>query len=167
MKLQIEDLADVEPGASTYSSAALQHQQKADAGVLPTQKGTADNNASPSSASPGARCGSGHEDEPTDLLEYQACVSAPQISPSVSPLTANVSGLQRTTPVYSADLPLPRLHGMLLVRGSNLILMGGIMELGSKEITLDDCWSLNLNRRFVATALTQNLIPQKANFSLR
>ncbi|KAL8433073.1 hypothetical protein Efla_006272 [Eimeria flavescens] len=49
--------------------------------------------------------------------------------------------------VFSAHMPLPRLHGMLLVRGSNLILMGGIMELGSKEVTLDDCWSLNLNKR--------------------
>ncbi|CDJ58470.1 kelch motif domain-containing protein, putative [Eimeria maxima] len=49
--------------------------------------------------------------------------------------------------VFSADVPLPRLHGMICMRGSTLILMGGLMELGSKEITLDDCWSLNLNKR--------------------
>lgn len=50
--------------------------------------------------------------------------------------------------VFSADVPLPRLHGMICMRGSTLILMGGLMELGSKEITLDDCWSLNLNKRW-------------------
>lgn len=146
VKLQLEDLVDVEPVALTCSPAALQHRQKDDSGC-PAQSGTADNSAGPSSAGSGARCGTGHEGEPTDLPEDQASVCVPQISPSVPTLAANVSGLKRTTPVYSADLPLPRLHGMLLVRGSNLILMGGIMELGSKEITLDDCWSLNLNKR--------------------
>lgn len=45
------------------------------------------------------------------------------------------------------ETPLPRLNAMLVTRGSDLIVYGGLVELGSKELTLDDCWSINLNTR--------------------
>lgn len=51
--------------------------------------------------------------------------------------------------VYRGDAPLPRLHGHLVVRGSSLLLYGGLIELDDKEVTLDDCWTLNLSKRQV------------------
>lgn len=45
------------------------------------------------------------------------------------------------------ETPLPRLNASLVMKGSELLIYGGIVELGKKELTLDDCWSINLNTR--------------------
>lgn len=34
-----------------------------------------------------------------------------------------------------------------LFRGNTLYIYGGVTELGDIEVTLDDCWSLDLNKR--------------------
>jgi len=33
------------------------------------------------------------------------------------------------------------------VRGHNLYIYGGILEVGDREITLDDCWTIDMHRR--------------------
>jgi hypothetical protein len=43
--------------------------------------------------------------------------------------------------------PSPRINPCLMIRGSTLYVYGGVTELGDVEITLDDCWSLDLNKR--------------------
>uniref|UniRef100_A0A0G4HTA0 DUF4110 domain-containing protein n=1 Tax=Chromera velia CCMP2878 TaxID=1169474 RepID=A0A0G4HTA0_9ALVE len=45
------------------------------------------------------------------------------------------------------DTPLPRINPQLLVRGNQLMVYGGLVEFGPREVTLDDCWSLDLNKR--------------------
>ena len=45
------------------------------------------------------------------------------------------------------EMPLPRIHAAVAVRGSTLYVYGGVLEVGAREVTLDDCWSLDLNRR--------------------
>jgi hypothetical protein len=43
--------------------------------------------------------------------------------------------------------PLPRINSCLLLRGHLLYLWGGILEVGDREVTLDDMWSLDLRKR--------------------
>eukprot|EP00903_Cladosiphon_okamuranus_P016175 g14926.t1 len=43
--------------------------------------------------------------------------------------------------------PLPRINPCLTVRGNTLYVYGGLLEVGDREFTLDDCWSLELNTR--------------------
>mmetsp|Transcript_16016 Transcript_16016/g.34847 ORF Transcript_16016/g.34847 Transcript_16016/m.34847 type:complete len:872 (-) Transcript_16016:57-2672(-) len=45
------------------------------------------------------------------------------------------------------EMPLPRIHAATAVRGSTLYVYGGLLEVGDREMTLDDCWSIDLNRR--------------------
>jgi hypothetical protein len=42
--------------------------------------------------------------------------------------------------------PCPRINPALIIRGSTLYVYGGVVEDGDREITLDDCWSLDLKR---------------------
>ncbi len=43
--------------------------------------------------------------------------------------------------------PLPRIKAQIVVRGNTLYLYGGILEVGDREVTLDDVWSLELQKR--------------------
>lgn len=45
------------------------------------------------------------------------------------------------------ETPLPRLNTCLAMKGNELLIYGGLVELGNKELTLDDCWTINLNTR--------------------
>ena len=45
------------------------------------------------------------------------------------------------------ETPLPRIHAAVVVRGSTLYVYGGLLEVGDREVTLDDCWSIDLNKR--------------------
>eukprot|EP01071_Lankesteria_metandrocarpae_P004830 Lankesteria_metandrocarpae@DN3712_c0_g1_i1.p1 len=47
----------------------------------------------------------------------------------------------------SVDKPLPRINANLFVKGPNLYIYGGLVEIGKKTLTLDDCWKINLNLR--------------------
>ncbi|KAF1336134.1 Protein containing repeated kelch motif, partial [Globisporangium splendens] len=46
----------------------------------------------------------------------------------------------------AAPAPCPRINPTLIIRGSTLYVYGGVVEDGDREITLDDCWSLDLKR---------------------
>ncbi|TMW64566.1 hypothetical protein Poli38472_011446 [Pythium oligandrum] len=45
-----------------------------------------------------------------------------------------------------APSPCPRINPALIIRGSTLYVYGGMVEDGDREITLDDCWALDLKR---------------------
>ncbi len=45
------------------------------------------------------------------------------------------------------NVPLPRINAQVVIRGNTLFIQGGILEVGEREVTLDDCWSIDLNRR--------------------
>ena len=47
----------------------------------------------------------------------------------------------------SRKKPLPRINSQIVVRGNTLFIYGGILEVGDREITLDDCWSIDLQKR--------------------
>jgi N-acetylneuraminic acid mutarotase len=43
--------------------------------------------------------------------------------------------------------PLPRINAAMIVRSNILYVYGGLLEVGDREITLDDCWSFDLRKR--------------------
>jgi Domain of unknown function (DUF4110)/Galactose oxidase, central domain len=43
--------------------------------------------------------------------------------------------------------PLPRIKACLFMSGSTLFVYGGILEVGDREVTLDDMWSIDLRRK--------------------
>ncbi|KAL9185020.1 hypothetical protein ACHAXT_002797 [Thalassiosira profunda] len=43
--------------------------------------------------------------------------------------------------------PLPRINCASVVRNNTLYIYGGVLEVGDREVTLDDCWSIDLNKR--------------------
>ena len=43
--------------------------------------------------------------------------------------------------------PLPRMNPCLLVNGHHMYVLGGILEVGDREITLDDFWAVDLRKR--------------------
>jgi N-acetylneuraminic acid mutarotase len=43
--------------------------------------------------------------------------------------------------------PLPRINSSVLIRGHTMYLLGGILEVGDREVTLDDMWALDLRKR--------------------
>ncbi|CAH0493667.1 unnamed protein product [Peronospora farinosa] len=46
----------------------------------------------------------------------------------------------------AAPAPCPRINPAVMIHGSTLYVYGGVVEDGDREITLDDCWSLDLKR---------------------
>ena len=54
--------------------------------------------------------------------------------------TGNPEAVSRTE-------PLPRINAGIVVRSNVLYVYGGLLEVGDREVTLDDCWSLNLRKQ--------------------
>eukprot|EP01033_Poteriospumella_lacustris_P005367 gene5367-3826_t len=43
--------------------------------------------------------------------------------------------------------PCARIHACAMMRGASLVIYGGVTEANDVEITLDDCWALDINKR--------------------
>ena len=43
--------------------------------------------------------------------------------------------------------PLPRINACIVIRSNVLYIYGGLLEVGDREVTLDDCWSFDLRKR--------------------
>eukprot|EP00522_Entomoneis_paludosa_P017396 CAMPEP_0172451008 /NCGR_PEP_ID=MMETSP1065-20121228/9181_1 /TAXON_ID=265537 /ORGANISM="Amphiprora paludosa, Strain CCMP125" /LENGTH=791 /DNA_ID=CAMNT_0013202889 /DNA_START=74 /DNA_END=2449 /DNA_ORIENTATION=- len=43
--------------------------------------------------------------------------------------------------------PLPRINSMLAINGTTLYVYGGLLEVGDREVTLDDLWAFDLRKR--------------------
>lgn len=70
------------------------------------------------------------------------------VATTVSPVTVTVKKPEELRNlIEDSQTPLPRLNALLGLSGNNLIVYGGLVELGKQEFTLDDCWSLNLTTR--------------------
>lgn len=49
--------------------------------------------------------------------------------------------------IENSSVPVPRINASLVIKGCSLLVYGGLTEIGDVEVTLDDCWSLDLNKR--------------------
>ncbi|KAL8434626.1 hypothetical protein ACSSS7_003024 [Eimeria intestinalis] len=145
VKMRIEDMTGGEAGAAESPVASV-HPRNLE---LPAAEIAGIQSDTGSTASCSPKCGGASG--ATELKEPSEASTAKEAALGItacnSPSPEQRSSHREVQRVFAADVPLPRLHGMLLVRGATLVLMGGIMELGSKEVTLDDCWTLNLNKR--------------------
>ncbi|RLO01966.1 hypothetical protein DYB28_012316, partial [Aphanomyces astaci] len=79
-----------------------------------------------------------HDDDHHDVVE--AVVLPPKGPAQVEPVP------QDKDEVAAVRMPLPRINPALIVRGNTFFVYGGVLEDGDREITLDDCWSLDLKR---------------------
>ncbi|KAF4318543.1 hypothetical protein JM18_006249 [Phytophthora kernoviae] len=61
----------------------------------------------------------------------------------------------------TAPAPCPRINPAVMIRGSTLYVYGGVVEDGDREITLDDCWSLDLKRLDEWTQLLPGTMSQQ------
>jgi hypothetical protein len=79
----------------------------------------------------------------------QIAVKAAQSTATQPALTPGAIVCQQNLSKYFLNRtePSPRINPCIMIRGSTLYVYGGVTELGDVEITLDDCWSLDLNKR--------------------
>merc|ERR1712161_116808 len=64
--------------------------------------------------------------------------------------SSSVMALNETTNVPESvqrQDPLPRINAATVVYGNVMYMLGGILEVGDREITLDDMWALDLRKR--------------------
>jgi Domain of unknown function (DUF4110)/Galactose oxidase, central domain len=57
--------------------------------------------------------------------------------------------------------PLPRMNARIVVRNHILYIFGGILEVGDREVTLDDCWALDLRKRTHWECLSEGTIDKQ------
>lgn len=82
-------------------------------------------------------------DEEEEFKEDETPISKMQTSSSVmivDPQTKSAQAVQR-------DEPLPRIKCGAIVNRHTLFIYGGLVEIGDREVTLDDMWSLDLRKR--------------------
>lgn len=57
--------------------------------------------------------------------------------------------------------PLPRINAALAVKNNTLYLYGGLLEVGDREVTLDDCWCIDLQKREEWTCIWRGTMHQQ------
>jgi N-acetylneuraminic acid mutarotase len=70
--------------------------------------------------------------------------------PSTAITSSSVMTLHPETHAPEAVIqsePLPRIKALLFVAGNHLYIYGGLLEVGDREVTLDDLWRLDLRKR--------------------
>ena len=82
--------------------------------------------------------------DPQDIVDKD-------IEPSVKKITKSsvmVLDAETNTPqAVERTEPLPRMNPSLLVNGHMMYVLGGILEVGDREVTLDDFWAVDLRKR--------------------
>jgi hypothetical protein len=82
---------------------------------------------------------------PTLKQEPISMFRDPRTIPSSSVMTLNPK--TQLPEAATSSEPLPRIKASLVVSGHTLYLFGGLVEVGDRELTLDDMWSFDLRRR--------------------
>eukprot|EP00915_Cephaloidophora_sp_WS-2016_P003791 GHVH01005076.1.p1 GENE.GHVH01005076.1~~GHVH01005076.1.p1 ORF type:complete len:740 (+),score=149.60 GHVH01005076.1:40-2259(+) len=75
--------------------------------------------------------------EKTEKETVPKLPAAPKGVPAKDMLGALIDGAE----------PSPRINPVMWTKGSSLYIYGGLVEVGKREVTLDDMWTLNLNTR--------------------
>jgi len=93
-----------------------------------------------------------HKEEirPRNVMSEEKLVPNKVISDSKKIIASSVMALNETTNVPEAvqrQDPLPRINAATIVHGNMMYMLGGILEVGDREITLDDMWALDLRKR--------------------
>lgn len=73
--------------------------------------------------------------------------TAPEMKEDVVIPVETVTPQVKSTTSIELELPSERMGAAMFVVGNTLAVFGGIAEVNDKEITYDDCWTLDLNAR--------------------
>jgi Domain of unknown function (DUF4110)/Kelch motif len=90
------------------------------------------------------------EEDSDDEEDVRASSSRKQKSKKKSASTSANSNKTTSSEKQAAEVrtePLPRINAATVLLGNNLILYGGLLEVGDREVTLDDMWSVDLRKR--------------------
>jgi hypothetical protein len=92
------------------------------------------------------------QDEPCDEESINKRPAAQQMISSGDDTNAQAmefasSSANTITSTSRSIAPLPRIKPALVIRNNTLYLYGGLLEVGAREVTLDDMWSLDLQKR--------------------
>ncbi|KAL3802610.1 hypothetical protein HJC23_011934 [Cyclotella cryptica] len=83
-----------------------------------------------------------------NLLNASAEESSSSIKPRRIPSSAVMKVDNKGIPMPVArQTPLPRINCATVIKGNTLYIYGGVLEVGDREVTLDDCWSIDMNKR--------------------
>ena len=82
-----------------------------------------------------------------EVLQKMAAPGPALTLPSINKSEVMVLGEDGAPIPVARKTPLPRIKAQIVVRGNTLYLYGGILEVGDREVTLDDVWSLELQKR--------------------
>ncbi|KAF8819065.1 kelch repeat-containing protein [Cardiosporidium cionae] len=75
-------------------------------------------------------------------------ISLPAFSIEVGPVKAPFSQESELREIITkCEVPLPRINANIIVRGNELYVYGGLLELKKEDVYLNDCWSFNLLKR--------------------
>lgn len=85
--------------------------------------------------------------ENDEVLQKMAAPGPAVTLPSINKSEVMVLGEDGAPIPVARKTPLPRIKAQIVVRGNTLYLYGGILEVGDREVTLDDVWSLELQKR--------------------
>ena len=83
----------------------------------------------------------------TTLLPSLSVSAASTVSPADKSKMAEVGYVGRHFASKYSSTPCPRINPAVFIRGHRLYIYGGVTELEDIEIALDDCWSIDLNKR--------------------
>jgi len=82
-------------------------------------------------------------------IEFDPSPHQPHPSLSNSLASSDVMVVNENTGIPEAVVraePLPRINAATVVRSNILFIYGGLLEVGDREVTLDDCWSFDLRK---------------------
>ena len=149
-----EEEVEVEAAAAASEPDAPKVARAVDASA------STDASEEPSPAVPGA-AGDGRESSaPPEPPPASSPRDAPPLPPDERPPSSSSASLDPaseacsttaagppTGPAASSPAPLPRIAAGIAMRSNSLFVYGGILETGEREVTLDDCWSLDVTKR--------------------
>ena len=82
-----------------------------------------------------------------DIVQKMVAPGPAAALPTIADSEVMVLGDDGAPIAVSRKTPLPRIKAQIVVRGNTLYVYGGILEVGDREVTLDDLWSLELQKR--------------------
>ncbi|KAH0484665.1 MAG: uncharacterized protein KVP18_003806 [Porospora cf. gigantea A] len=86
------------------------------------------------------------EQIPETLEKAEAKI--PDDVPELEAIKGGTVEVPKTTLFLPQDeCPLPRINANLVVTGNRLVVMGGVVEIRTREVTMDDMWTVSLLKR--------------------
>jgi hypothetical protein len=101
----------------------------------------------------------------TSALDSSAAEDTASESVLSKPFSPPPAGAAAPAPLGGVGLartsPMPRIKPALVIRGNILYVYGGILEVGDREVTLDDVWTLDISKRHEWECLYEGTMSQQ------